>query len=137
MCYCPAIDKWYKNAFNILSYCNSLSYCQQMAVFAFFLMLYYVIQCNGIGRNVKHCDLWIHSHRPKQIKALREEFKSFTKVINRSLKEFKEKTQADLKLIKGWYAFQFTSLHVLQKKANWKLYFISAFYCPLFKYVHF
>lgn len=72
-----------------------------MAVFAFFLMLYYVVQCNGIVRNVKHCDLWIHSHRPKQIKALREEFKSFTKVINRSLKEFKEKTQADLKLIKG------------------------------------
>lgn len=85
----------------IITLSLSLSYCQQMAVFAFFLMLYYVIQCNGIGRNVKHCDLWIHSHRPKQIKALRGEFKSFTKVINRSLKEFKEKTQADLKLIKG------------------------------------
>lgn len=80
-----------------------------MTLFTFFLMLYSVMQCNGIEKNVKHCDLWIHGHRPSQIKALKREFKSFTKVINRSLKEFKEKTEADLKLITGRNAFQFTS----------------------------
>lgn len=72
-----------------------------MTVFAFVLMLYFVLQCNGIGRNAKHCELWIHGNRPRQIEALKREFKSFTKAINRSLKEFKGKTQADFKLIKG------------------------------------